>query len=107
MIGAAALALASHWRRRRGQLVTLIAGLALATALWSGVQAINAEARAAYARAAGQVGSAALPRITRDGGVTMAGFRPAPARRLAGDAGDRGPTCGLRGTRCGCWASTR
>lgn len=45
-------ALLSHWRYRPLQLVTLIVGVALATALWSGVQAINAEARASYDRAA-------------------------------------------------------
>ncbi|THK38390.1 ABC transporter permease [Ensifer sp. MPMI2T] len=48
----AATALLSHWRRRPLQLGALLSGLALATALWSGVQAINAEARASYARAA-------------------------------------------------------
>ena len=74
MIGAGALALASHWRRHWGQFLTLVAGLALATALWAGVQAINAEARASYARAAGQVDAAALDQIVRDGGVTMADF---------------------------------
>jgi putative ABC transport system permease protein len=52
MLWTAATALLSHWRRRPLQLVTLILGLSLATALWSGVQAINAEARASYARAA-------------------------------------------------------
>lgn len=45
-------ALASHWRRNRLQLLTLVLGLAMATALWSGVQAINAEARASYDAAA-------------------------------------------------------
>ena len=40
--------LLSHWRRAPLQLFALVAGLALATALWSGVQAINAEARASY-----------------------------------------------------------
>lgn len=45
-------ALLSHWRYRPLQLATLVAGVALATALWSGVQAINAEARASYDRAA-------------------------------------------------------
>ncbi|UXS03758.1 ABC transporter permease [Agrobacterium tumefaciens] len=45
-------ALLSHWRYRPLQFVTLILGVALATALWSGVQAINAEARASYGRAA-------------------------------------------------------
>ncbi|MEL7105065.1 MAG: FtsX-like permease family protein [Pseudomonadota bacterium] len=52
------IALVSHWRRQPGQLVTLILGLALATALWTGVQAINAEARTSYAQAAGALGSA-------------------------------------------------
>ncbi|MGD9656167.1 MAG: FtsX-like permease family protein [Methylocystis sp.] len=41
-------ALLSHWRRRPGNLVTLVAGLAIATALWSGVQALNAQARMSY-----------------------------------------------------------
>ncbi|MEL6574386.1 MAG: FtsX-like permease family protein, partial [Pseudomonadota bacterium] len=45
-------ALASHWRRNPVQLGALLAGLAIATALWSGVQALNGEARAAYDRAA-------------------------------------------------------
>lgn len=58
MTGAAALALLSHWRRQPGQLLTLILGLALATGLWSAVQAINAEARANYAEAAQQIGAA-------------------------------------------------
>lgn len=45
-------ALASHWRRRPANLATLILGLAIATALWSGVQALNAQARKSYDRAA-------------------------------------------------------
>ncbi len=57
MTGAAWLALLSHWRRQPLQLATLLIGLALATALWSAVQAINAEARASYARAADQMGA--------------------------------------------------
>lgn len=52
MTGAVLSALASHWRRNLLQLLTLVLGLALATALWSGVQAINAEARASYDAAA-------------------------------------------------------
>ncbi|MCV6585026.1 MAG: FtsX-like permease family protein [Marinibacterium sp.] len=52
MIRAVAQALLSHWRRHPGQFATLVLGLALATALWSAVQAINAEARASYAQAA-------------------------------------------------------
>ena len=53
---AALAALLSHWRRSPLQLFTLLAGLALATALWSGVQAINAEARASYDAAAATLG---------------------------------------------------
>lgn len=49
-------ALCSHWWRNPLQLFTLIAGLALATALWSGVQAVNAEARASYDAAAATLG---------------------------------------------------
>ena len=44
-------ALFSHWLRHPLQLITLLTGLALATALWSAVQAINTEARTSYAQA--------------------------------------------------------
>lgn len=44
-------ALASHWRRRPGNFTTLVLGLAVATALWSGVQALNAQARDSYGAA--------------------------------------------------------
>jgi putative ABC transport system permease protein len=61
-------ALLSHWRRTPLQLLTLVIGIALATALWSGVQAINSEARASYARAASVLEQAALAQIVaRDG----------------------------------------
>lgn len=66
MIARASLVLAallSHWRHRPLQLVMLLAGVMLATALWSGVQAINAEARASYAQAAGQLEAGALERL--------------------------------------------
>ncbi|NDR56353.1 ABC transporter permease [Aliiruegeria sabulilitoris] len=53
---AALAALISHWRRQPLQFFTLIAGLALATALWSAVQAINSEARRSYAAAEGMLG---------------------------------------------------
>ncbi|MEM9780211.1 MAG: ABC transporter permease, partial [Pseudomonadota bacterium] len=60
----------SHWRRRPGQLAALILGLAVATALWSGVQALNAEARASYDRAAEVLGgdrlAAAVPTLGED-----------------------------------------
>ncbi len=45
-------ALMSHWRRHKANLATLLLGLAIATALWSGVQALNAQARKSYDSAA-------------------------------------------------------
>ena len=49
-------ALLSHWWRNPVQLFAYLAGLALATALWSGVQAINSEARVSYDAAAKTLG---------------------------------------------------
>ncbi|MGR3511913.1 MAG: FtsX-like permease family protein [Paracoccaceae bacterium] len=70
MTGAVLSALLSHWRRRPFQLVTLILGLALATALWSGVQAINAEARKSYASAADTLTGGGLTNlVSKDGTV--------------------------------------
>lgn len=43
--------LLSHYKRHPGQLAMLLLGLWVASALWSGVQAINASARDSYARA--------------------------------------------------------
>ncbi|ODM44318.1 FtsX-like permease family protein [Cereibacter johrii] len=83
---AALAALLSHWRRSPLQLAMLLLGLALATALWSGVQAINAEARASYAEAAATLGQDRLSRIAADGPVPQetyvalrrAGWRVSP-----------------------------
>src|SRR3954470_3243360 len=50
--------LMSHWRRHPMQLATLLVGLISATALWSGVQALNQQARDSYARAAATFGGA-------------------------------------------------
>ncbi|MEM9791955.1 MAG: FtsX-like permease family protein [Pseudomonadota bacterium] len=61
----------SHWRRRPGQLAALILGLALATALWSGVQALNAEARASYDRAAQVLGGDRFAVLVPANGTTM------------------------------------
>ncbi len=62
-------ALASHWRRHPVQLAMLLLGLSLATGLWTGVQAINAEARASYSRAAQTLAGDRLNRIVpQDGG---------------------------------------
>ena len=77
MNAAALRALLSHWWRHPIQLLTLVVGLALATGLWTGVQAINAQARTSYDRAAETLGRNALPRL--EGALTLADF--AAARR--------------------------
>ena len=51
-------ALLSHWWRHPMNLATLVIGLAIATALWSGVAALNAQARASYDKAAAVLGEA-------------------------------------------------
>ena len=56
MIACCLRALLSHWWRNPVQLFAYLAGLALATALWSGVQAINSEARSSYDMAAKTLG---------------------------------------------------
>lgn len=55
----------SHWRRNPWQLLTLLVGISLSTALWSGVQAINAEARASYAAASDTLSAQNVMRVTR------------------------------------------
>ncbi|MGJ4939951.1 FtsX-like permease family protein [Bradyrhizobium sp. HKCCYLS1011] len=60
--------LLSHWRRHPMQLATLLIGLISATALWSGVQALNQQARQSYDRAAAIFGGARTPMlVARDG----------------------------------------
>ncbi|MGJ4927383.1 FtsX-like permease family protein [Bradyrhizobium sp. HKCCYLS2038] len=60
--------LLSHWRRHPMQLATLLIGLISATALWSGVQALNQQARSSYDRAAAIFGGARTPMlVARDG----------------------------------------
>ena len=71
MTRAGLLALASHWRRHPVQLATLLIGLALATGLWTGVQAINAEARASYDEAASVLGQDRLDRLRRTDGAPL------------------------------------
>jgi putative ABC transport system permease protein len=61
--------LLSHWRRHKLQFAMLLLGLALATGLWSAVQAINGEARASYARAAAVVGQDRLELLARADGT--------------------------------------
>lgn len=49
--------LLSFWRKNPLSCITLIIGLGVATALWSGVQALNAEARQSYDKAATTLGA--------------------------------------------------
>lgn len=64
--------LISHWRRHGLNFATLLAGLAVATALWSGVQALNTQARMSYDRAARLVGDAGAPAVVAAGGGFVA-----------------------------------
>ena len=68
MIWVTLTALASHWNRNRLQFLALILGLALATGLWSGVQAINAEARASYDAAAATLGESQFDQLVPGAG---------------------------------------
>ena len=63
--------LLSHWRRHPMQLATLLIGLISATALWSGVQALNQQARTSYDRAAATFGGARTAMLV---GTTNATF---------------------------------
>ncbi len=75
-------ALLSHWWRHPLQLAMLLLGLSLATALWSGVQAINAEARAAYAQAASALGQDRLARLVPVDGDVLGQSDYVALRRL-------------------------
>ncbi len=78
----------AHWRRHPLNFATLVAGLAIATALWSGVQALNAQARRSYDSAAAVLGNANAQSIvsaqgalfSQDHFVTLrrAGFKASP-----------------------------
>ena len=71
MIALGFMTLLSHWRRHPLQLAMLLVGLGLATALWSGVQAINAEARASYDRAAAMLGQDRFDQLVPAAGGTV------------------------------------
>lgn len=71
MMAVALTALLSHWRRNPMQSFTLVAGLALATALWSGVQAVNLEARASYDAAAAVLGEGQFDQLVPLRGETL------------------------------------
>ncbi|MEM1265384.1 MAG: FtsX-like permease family protein [Pseudomonadota bacterium] len=64
--------LIGHWRRRPFQAISLLIGLAVATALFAGVQALNAEARASYDRAESLLGADLFDEITARGGRPIA-----------------------------------
>ena len=59
-------ALLSHWRRHPLQFFSILTGLWLATALWTGVQALNTQARADYARASAVLKGPADAKFTGD-----------------------------------------
>jgi putative ABC transport system permease protein len=63
--------LLSHWRRHPMQLATLLIGLICATALWSGVQALNQQARDSYQRAAATFGGARTAMLVGRNGATF------------------------------------
>jgi putative ABC transport system permease protein len=63
--------LLSHWRRHPMQLATLLIGLISATALWSGVQALNQQARQSYDRAAAAFGGARTPMLVGRNGAMI------------------------------------
>lgn len=69
MTAAILTALLSYWKRRPAQFAALVLGLALATALWSGVQAINAEARKSYDAAADVLGGGGLRNLVDPKGL--------------------------------------
>ena len=56
MIASCLIALLSYWHKNPLQLFAYLSGIALATALWSGVQAINLEAKVSYKAAAETLG---------------------------------------------------
>lgn len=69
-------ALASHWRRHPLQAAAALAGIALATALWSGVQALNGEAKRSYAEAAAVLEADRIDRLepVAEGRLTVERF---------------------------------
>ncbi len=76
--------LLGHWRRHPMNFATLVIGLAIATALWSGVQALNSQARQSYDRAAAVFGNAGARSIVS---APRRPFHPGPvflALRRAG-----------------------
>ncbi|MGB6636102.1 MAG: ABC transporter permease, partial [Bradyrhizobium sp.] len=63
--------LLSHWRRHPMQFATLLIGLISAIALWSGVQALNQQARYSYDRAAAAFGGVRTATLVARNGTTF------------------------------------
>lgn len=90
--------LVGHWRRHPVNFFTLAVGLAIATALWSGVQALNERARESYARAAAVFSNGGASSIVSSRGgpfsqdlyirLRLAGFKVSPALEGAVKIGD-------------------
>ncbi|MFK8033466.1 MAG: hypothetical protein AB8B94_04900, partial [Hyphomicrobiales bacterium] len=66
------IGLLSFWRKNPLSCITLVVGLGVATALWSGVQALNAEARQSYDRAATTLGADQFRSLVPQVGNTLA-----------------------------------
>jgi putative ABC transport system permease protein len=92
-------ALVSHWRRHPTNLATLLLGLAIATALWSGVQALNEQARKSYDSAVAVFSGGNLQNLVATRGgffpqevfVTLrrAGLKVSPALEGSARVGDK------------------
>ena len=101
--------LLSHWRRHPMQLATLLIGLISATALWSGVQALNQQARTSYDRAAATFGGTRTAMLVARSGASFpqklfvdlrrAGWPVSPV--LEGRDPDRGTVVPAVGHRAG------
>jgi len=98
-------ALFGHWQRHKIQFITLITGLAAATALWTGVQALNSHARTSYAKAAAAVTETQRAAFEAPGGglfddaafasLRRAGFNVVPI--LSGTLSTNGVSISLTG----------
>lgn len=64
--------LLGHWRRHPLNFAALAVGLAIATALWSGVQALNSQARTSYDRAAAVFGERGAANVVASRGTFVA-----------------------------------
>ncbi len=82
-------ALLSHWRRHPVQFFSVLTGLWLATALLTGVQALNSQARDSYARASQLIGGEPQASLSMPDGASF------PRRCL--------PSCAAPAGRCRRW----